>query len=384
METKNVTVVFDRKKRSAKTGKGKVEIVIYFRHNTRKYIVVGDATPSDWKVVADSKRVRERMEQCTGILDAMQAMGEELTPENFNVHYENFDSAAKLKNRKDMYNGVDQNQSFVDYMKICIANEELSDGTRKHKECVVRFVQESGLLDRFKDLTTPNIIAFDEYLHKTSNRTDNTIYGYHKKVHIYVAKLFIAGKIPYDPYKRVKFNPGSNKERRPLSEDELLQIRNIKLPEKLDRVRDLFIFSAYTGLAYIDAMVFQFDLMTEKVGDMYYIDGSRVKTGSAFFTPILKPAMDVLKKYDYKLPHLSNQKANDYLHIIESRVGLNKPMTFHVARHSFATLALAHDIPIENVARMLGHTSVKTTQIYAKVLKTTIERHASKLNDDIK
>lgn len=124
--------------------------------------------------------------------------------------------------------------------------------------------------------------------------------------------------------------------------------------------------------------------MTEQQGTLYYIDGSRLKTGSKFFTPILKPAMEVLKKYDFKLPRISNQKANDYLHLIQAAMKLNKNLTFHIARHSFATLALAHDVPIENVARMLGHQNIRTTQIYAKVLKSTIERHAVNLQKAIR
>ena len=157
-------------------------------------------------------------------------------------------------------------------------------------------------------------------------------------------------------------------------------MREMKLPEREARIRDLFIFAAYTGLAFCDTQDFDFRTMTEQIGDLYYIDGSRLKTGTNFFTPILPPAMEVLKKYNFKLPKISNQKANDILHMIEVRMGLNKPVTFHVARHSFATLSLSHDIPIEKVARMLGHKDIKTTQIYAKVLKSTIANHASDLS----
>ena len=116
---------------------------------------------------------------------------------------------------------------------------------------------------------------------------------------------------------------------------------------------------------------------------MYYIDGSRIKTDTKFFTPILAPAMKVLEKYDYQLPKISNQKANDYLHVIQMELHISQKLTFHVARHSFATMALAHDVPIENVARMLGHQDIKTTQIYAKVLRSTIERHATALQQSI-
>ena len=179
------------------------------------------------------------------------------------------------------------------------------------------------------------------------------------------------------------FPRGKSKERRPLTEKELKMMRDAELPDKEAKVRDLFIFAAYTGLAFCDVMDFSFKTMTEQSGDMWFIDGSRLKTGTKFFTPILAPAMEVLQRYNYELPKISNQKANDYLHLIESRLGINKSITFHVARHSFATLSLSHDVPIEKVARMLGHTDIKTTQIYAKILKTSIEKHALNLSQSI-
>ena len=190
--------------------------------------------------------------------------------------------------------------------------------------------------------------------------------------------------IPLNPYAQVKFPKGKCAERRPLSEDELVKIREAHLSGKTEKARDLFIFAAYTGLSHCDTQAFDFKTMTEKVGNLYYIDGSRIKTGATFFTPILQPAMEILKKYDYKVPHISDQKTNDYLHILEEQLDINKPITFHVARHSFATMVLSHDVPIENLARMLGHTDIKTTQIYAKILKSTIERHSEGLSNNIK
>ena len=124
--------------------------------------------------------------------------------------------------------------------------------------------------------------------------------------------------------------------------------------------------------------------MTEKINENYYIDGKRVKTGHTFFTPLLPPAMEVLKKYNYEVPKLSNQKANEYLYDIKNILKLNKPLTMHVARHSFATLLLANDVPMENVSRMLGHTNIKTTQIYAHILKSTIDRHTTALTAKIR
>lgn len=153
-----------------------------------------------------------------------------------------------------------------------------------------------------------------------------------------------------EPYDSVHFKRGKCKERKPLTEAELLVLRDLDLSGKEERVRDLFIFAAYTGLAFCDVQAFDFFKMTEKTGELCYIDGSRMKTGSNFFTPMLQPVMDVLKKYKFELPKISNQKANDYLHLLENRANLNKPLTFHVARHPFATLSLSYDVPIEKVS----------------------------------
>jgi site-specific recombinase XerD len=136
---------------------------------------------------------------------------------------------------------------------------------------------------------------------------------------------------------------------------------------------------AYTGLSYVDMCSFDFLTMTEKKGRLFYIDGARVKTGSKFFTPILPPAQAVLDKYNYQLPIITNQKLNDYLHVIQEKLDINKPITCHVARHSFATLLLTYDFPIDKVARALGHKDIKTTQVYAKILKKPMFQHTEQI-----
>ena len=94
--------------------------------------------------------------------------------------------------------------------------------------------------------------------------------------------------------------------------------------------------------------------------------------------------MRIKRKMDYQLPRISNQKGNDNLHIIQDRLQIHKKMTFHVARHSFATLAIANGVPVENVSRLVGHTNIKTTQIYAHILKSTIEMQAESLAEKIR
>ncbi|KXU59762.1 MULTISPECIES: tyrosine-type recombinase/integrase [Prevotella] len=375
MAKQEVVVIYDRKKVAAKRGKGKVEVRVYISRTERKYISLGDVAPDELENFVSSSKVLAIKKRCEQILAAMSVLDDKLSVEKFDsYYYETGDNPfAKSKN----------SVNFLQYMEQSIKQENIREGTRKHKICTLEAIRRFGQIKTTKDLTRENLVAFDQWL-RDGTRSDVAINNYHKNIRIYTKRLATENVINIDPYDLVKFKRGKCKEREPLSEAELKKLRTIKLEGKLDKVRDLFVFAAYTGLAYCDVQSFSFDTMTELQGTLYYIDGSRLKTGSKFFTPILKPAMEVLKKYDFKLPRISNQKANDYLHLIQAAMKLNKNLTFHIARHSFATLALAHDVPIENVARMLGHQNIRTTQIYAKVLKSTIERHAVNLQKAIR
>jgi len=375
MAKQEVVVIYDRKKVAAKRGKGKVEVRVYISRTERKYISLGDVAPDELENFVSSSKVLAIKKRCEQILAAMSVLDDKLSVEKFDsYYYETGDNPfAKSKN----------SVNFLQYMEQSIKQENKREGTRKHKICTLEAIRRFGQIKTTKDLTRENLVAFDQWL-RDGTRSDVAINNYHKNIRIYTKRLATENVINIDPYDLVKFKRGKCKEREPLSEAELKKLRTIKLEGKLDKVRDLFVFAAYTGLAYCDVQSFSFDTMTELQGTLYYIDGSRLKTGSKFFTPILKPAMEVLKKYDFKLPRISNQKANDYLHLIQAAMKLNKNLTFHIARHSFATLALAHDVPIENVARMLGHQNIRTTQIYAKVLKSTIERHAVNLQKAIR
>lgn len=379
MANQKVTVVFDRKKVAKKRGQGIVEMQVYLSRRERKYIPIGKCSPDELEDYLSSRDVKNEIKRCNDIISAMLLFDDEMTVQQFDSYY-----LGKKKSRSsNLYKGTDQTTNFIIYMKESIDKEKFSTGTHKHKICTWEAVKRFGKIKTFADLTPKHILEFDEWLHDGS-RTDVSVHTYHKHLRKVTRYLRMADMIPADPYERVKLSRGKSKERQPLTEDELDRLRAIKLTEPMDHVRDLFIFAAYTGLAYCDVQVFNFDQMTEKIDNIYYIDGERLKTGTKFFTPILNPAMEVLKKYDYNLPKITNQKGNEYLHLIQHAMGLRKSLTFHVARHSFATLAISHGVPIEDVARMLGHEDIRTTQIYAKILKTTINQYSTKLQDSIK
>jgi len=167
-----------------------------------------------------------------------------------------------------------------------------------------------------------------------------------------------------------------------LTSDELLAIELTNLTiQRLKIVRDLFIFSCYTGLAHVDAMNLKLDNICMGINKKSWIKTTRTKTKIPVNVPLLPTAEMILERYKdsplvkqgYVLPQFSNQAANSYLKEIAIFCGISKTLTFHMARHTFATtVTLTNGVPIETVSKMLGHTSIKTTQIYAKVVDSKI------------
>jgi len=385
MRTSHVDVIFDKRKRVAKCGKGLAEYRLYLADGVRKYIPIAEITPSEWEHFTESFVIQEQISKYEQMLSAMEYMGKPLTLDNVNevLGVETRKTKAE-KQKEEREKKAKSKNSFILFFYDQLAAEKIQRRTVQAREVVYKSLLAFGRIKNFEDLTPANILDYHNWLQKDGKRKATTLKHYHKRLHRYVLKAFEYGYIDRDPYKLVKIPTGQYEERRPLNEDEINLLRSLRLPLKEEKARDLFIFSCFTGLAYCDAQLFDFHTMTEKEGDLYYIDGKRLKTGSTFYTPILEPAMEVLQKYNYRLPRMSNQKLNDYLHLVESRACLNKKMTSHVARHTFATWVLAHDVPIENVTRMLGQKDVRTTQVYAKILPTTIQRHAETLNKSIK
>jgi site-specific recombinase XerD len=201
------------------------------------------------------------------------------------------------------------------------------------------------------------------------------------------------GWISTDPFADFKTN---RKEviRTALNKEEIQAITNKDFDcERLDHVRDIFLFSCYTGLAYID--VYQLrrsDIVTGVDGGKWIIT-TRQKTDSATRLPLLPAAIKIMEKYEHDvkcvqrgsvLPVLSNQKMNSYLKEIQDRCKIKKELTFHIARHSFATtITLSNGVPIETVSKMLGHKSLKQTQHYAKIVDLKISEDMKALANKI-
>ena len=181
-----------------------------------------------------------------------------------------------------------------------------------------------------------------------------------------------------DPF--VGFKMTKREVERPfLVEEELNRIiEKTFLMPRMSQVRDIFIFCCYTGLAYADVEKLTREEITTGIDGEKWIWTSRQKTESTTRVPLLPPALEILDRYKDDpqclikkrlLPVLSNQKMNTYLKEIADACNITKKMTFHTARHTFATtVTLTNGVPIETVSKMLGHRNLKTTQHYAKIL----------------
>jgi site-specific recombinase XerD len=179
-------------------------------------------------------------------------------------------------------------------------------------------------------------------------------------------------------------------EREFLSMEEIQRISdlNFTIP-RLNKVRDLFLFACFTGLAFIDVQTLKRSEIIMTPDGTWWIKTLRQKTKVRSTIPLLELPLSIIHKYcdlGEMLPEekvfkvSSNQKTNSYLKEIADFAGIHKNLTFHIARHTFATtITLQHGIPIESVSKMLGHTNIKTTQHYAKVLDSKLKEDMAKL-----
>ncbi|WP_372776795.1 site-specific integrase [Mangrovibacterium sp.] len=224
--------------------------------------------------------------------------------------------------------------------------------------------------------------SFDIYIKKKYGIHQNTAWNYHKHLRRVLNLAVSMDHIPKNPYSKYKVALDET-HREFLTNEELSRIEEKEIQiERLAIIRDIFVFACYTGLSYSDVSKLSRKHLQKGIDKNEWIIIDRTKTNNRCRIPILPKAKEILGKYrDYPtnytkgllLPVLSNQKMNSYLKELGDVCNINKSITMHMARHTFATsVTLSNGVPIETVSKVLGHTSLKTTQIYAKILDQKI------------
>ncbi|MCF2518519.1 site-specific integrase [Dyadobacter sp. CY351] len=223
---------------------------------------------------------------------------------------------------------------------------------------------------------------------KISHNTTMKYLANFKKIVLLCVKR---GWLTRDPFYAFKFSK-REVDREALTESELKKVWEKDMGDgRLSYVKDIFLFCCYTGLAYADVYKLKRTEIVEGIDGGKWITTKRQKTDTPSRIPLLPLALEIMEKYEDHpqcenenrvLPVLSNQKMNAYLKEIADLCGIQKNVTFHLARHTFATtVTLTNGVPIESVSKMLGHRNIKTTQQYAKIVDRKISDDMARLKD---
>jgi len=222
------------------------------------------------------------------------------------------------------------------------------------------------------------ITNYEFYLRSERKCANNSAIKYIKNFGKIIRICLASGWLDKDPFVNYKAKV-KRVDRIFLNREELQAMVDKVFPtERLNQVRDIFLFCCFTGLAYADVKKLKPTEIVKGLDGEMWIYTKRKKTDTPSRIPLLPSALSLLNKYadhplccntDKALPVTTNQKMNAYLKEIADVCGINKILTFHIARHTFATtVTLSNGVPIESVSKMLGHTNIKTTQHYAKIL----------------
>lgn len=380
-----------------KEGKTSVMLRIYLNNERLSLGSTGIAiTASQWD--KDKERIKGRTTdalstnlQLDNIASGLQAifrkieMSDDLSLERIKSEFlgkkDEIDTLMQLfeKHNTDISKQVGISVSKATLQKYNVCKRHFSDFLDKqYKRNDLKLTELTYLIIREFDLYLRTVVGQNSNTATKTMKTFKTITLLGQKMGVLLHDPFMNHRFHLEPVNRGF-----------LTDEEILLIANkeIGIP-RLELVRDIFIFSCFTGLAYIDVSNLTPDHIVT-LGDKQWIMTQRQKTSVETNILLLDIPKAIIDKYcdnpaypkrENKLfPILSNQKMNAYLKEIADLCGIKKNLTFHLARHTFATMSLSKGVPMESVSKMLGHTNIKTTQIYARITNKKIEHDMEEL-----
>ena len=363
--------VYNRKKTAATNREAAVELRITFERK-QKYMTTGiRLLPKHWHRGAvvnriDARELNETLEKL--MAEVRQVILDMMSESVMDI----FSIQERLKRKR---------ASAISFLEFCEQRTKIrqygkADDSKERYSRFMRFFSAWGKIRYFEDVTDANILALDEYLAKKGLKPYSKWNNYHRFLNSFILDAIDEGFLKRNPYKWIRIDKEKSKGGigKYLSPLEFAKVRDVALPsECLQRVRDVFVFQTYTCLSYTDLHDFDASKIKEVKGMKVYV-GNRAKTKQTFTIPLLSPAMAVLKKYQNKLPVISNVKYNEYLKVIAQAAGIDKPVSSHWARHTGATLLLNEGgMDLKTVAKICSHSSFKITeQVYANMLDDTV------------
>lgn len=377
-----------RKNYLNKSGKAGIMVRLTVNGDMVQFSSKLDIEPALWdtkagKAIGNSVKAR----QMNSMLDDIRTA--------LNNHYryvESRDSFVTAEKVRNAFLGYEvRQQTLLELFKQHNEDASKLNGISKAPATLVKYDRTYRRLEEFmkakykvsdialREIDHKFVTDFEFYLRTVSRCNENTT---GKFMQIFRKIVLIAknnGWITIDPFANYHIHMKAV-DRGYLTEQELERILEKDFDSRrLEQVRDVFIFSCFTGLSYVDVRNLTKENVVTSFDGKLWLQLHRQKTSTAVNLPLLKIPLAILKKYEDKLPDgrllpvSSNQKLNSYLKEIADVCGIKKNLTFHLARHTFATTTtLAKGVPIETVSKMLGHTNIKTTQIYARITNDKI------------
>ena len=398
----NLSIKFLLTQQNEKKRESIIIVRIIFNRQKAEFSTKISIPLNDWDVakqrVKKDKRINEELASIEGAIVGIKNK----------LKYSDKPISAKII--KDIYTGVSKTNRFViEYFveilskKALLPTSEVSEGTVGNFRATLNHLKNYLITQKIKDLAIEQIdykflSDWDFYLmthidikrgKPISRNTANKQHQRLKAILSIAIKENIITKQPYltFPLKYTKTN------RDFLTDEEITKLKESDLGGNysLQKVRDIYIFSVYTGLRYGDALALKLINIVKRSDGSLWLNFTQQKVDDyTQMLPLLNPAIEIIRKYDnyqdrkvvgFILPQISNQKLNTYLSQIAELVGIEKNLTHHTARHTFATtITLSNGVPIEAVSAMLGHQSIKTTQIYSKMTNNYLKSITDKLN----
>ena len=365
-----LSYIYNRYKKADPQTPAMIELRITY-NKKQKYISTGiSVLPHEWKkgIIINRKDAL----QLNSILDNLLIdIRQILMRMADNGTIDIFSLSTELQHLRD------SRMTFIDYCKkrAQIRKYKKASDTQERYNRFIRLFSEWGKIVYFEDINDSSIIAYDTYLASTGMQDYSKWNNYHRFLNSFIKDAIDDGYLQRNPYKWVNINKdkGSKGLQRHLTPEEFYALKSAKMPTlSLERVKDLFVFQTYTCMSYADLTKFNPTHIKLSRGMKIYT-GHRQKTSQSFTIPLLPPALDILNKYQFSLPLLSNVKYNQYLKVVAQAAHIDKPISSHWARHTGATLLLNEGVPMGIISKICGHSSTKITeQVYAKLLDDTI------------
>lgn len=352
--------------------KGESPIQLWVNCNGKRATTYLDlrSNPADFRKSIQSKRQNPILKYCNSVRERILD------------YYTSSVCGGTTPTARQIIDFVKNNYTVKQYMLYDLFNDFLHieegkvgfevEATTLYKyKLVVSRLKEAIENKPLKQVNNADILLFKNHLQRKIRLKNNTLYGYMTRAKSIFIYALDNNLIEQNPFKNIRLRK-EEVEITPLTKEELERIRLKDFGfDRLNQVRDCFVFAANTAMAYADLASISSDDI-RKLDGVYYIKKNRIKTGIEYVIPLNDVALEILQRYDYKLPVLSNQRYNAYLKEIADICKIRKRLTSHLARHTAATLMLNAGISMDVVAKILGHSNTTMTAHYAKMMDKTI------------